>query len=162
MKQTESGSQPMTRIPIKDEVVILPAGWKDLRQVHSLEKACFGGDAWPWFDLLAALTFPETVRFKAVVGEQVVGFIVGDRRNSRQTGWIATVGVHPQYRRQGIAKMLMAEAEDAMALPRVRLTLRASNHPALALYQKLGYSLVDRWEKYYSDGEDGLVMERHI
>jgi ribosomal-protein-alanine N-acetyltransferase len=162
MSRIESESQPKTSSRSKNAVVILPAGWKDLMQVHSLEKECFGQDAWPWFDVLAALTFPETVRFKALVDEQVVGFIVGDRRSSRRTGWIATVGVHPDFRRRGIAKMLMSEAEESMGLPRVRLTLRASNHPALDLYQQLGYSIVDRWEKYYSDGEDGLVMEKHL
>ena len=162
MSQIESGSQSMTNFRSKGEIVIMPAGWKDLRQVHSLEKECFGKDAWPWIDLLAALTFPETVRYKAVVDELVVGFIVGDRRTSRQTGWIATVGVHPDFRRRGIAKILMAKAEDAIALPRMRLTLRASNRAALALYQQLGYTLVDRWEKYYADGEDGLVMEKML
>lgn len=147
---------------LNQDVDILPAGWRDLRQVQTLERLCFGRDAWPWFDLLAALTFPEAVRFKALLDEQVVGFIVGDRRNSRRTGWIATIGVHPDYRRRGIAKRLMAEAEAAMGLPRVRLTLRVSNTAALTLYEELGYVQVDRWKKYYSDGEDGLVMEKWL
>ncbi|MGD8605067.1 MAG: N-acetyltransferase [Anaerolineales bacterium] len=162
MTQPPPHSQPTSADHVTDQVIIQPAGWRDLLEVHSLEKECFKQDAWPWFDLLAALTFPETVRFKAILNDQVVGFIVGDRRNSRQTGWIATVGVHPDYRRRGIARRLMTEAEEAMGLPRVRLTLRASNQAALTLYQQLGYSLVDSWGKYYADGEDGLVMEKRL
>jgi ribosomal protein S18 acetylase RimI-like enzyme len=162
MAETGPQNQNSSNQHTLDEVAILPAGWKDLRQVHNLERSCFGKDAWPWVDLLAALTFPETVRYKAVLDDQLVGFIVGDRRNSRRTGWIATVGVHPQFRRRGIAKQLMAKVEQAMALPRVRLTLRESNRAAQALYEQLGYALVDRWKKYYRDGEDGLVMEKFL
>ena len=35
-----------------------------------------------------------------------------------------------------------------------------SNDAAIALYKKAGYRTVDLWKKYYSDGEDGLVMEK--
>jgi ribosomal protein S18 acetylase RimI-like enzyme len=160
MTEAEIELQSSIEDASKQAVDILPAGWRDLRQVQGLEKICFGKDAWPWFDLLAALTFPEAVRYKAVLDEQVVGFIVGDRRSRRRTGWIATIGVHPHYRRRGIAKLLMAETEAAMRLPRIRLTLRVSNSAALALYEQLGYSVIDRWKKYYRDGEDGLVMEK--
>jgi ribosomal protein S18 acetylase RimI-like enzyme len=30
----------------------------------------------------------------------------------------------------------------------------------LRLYEGLGYVEVDRWERYYRDGEDAIVMER--
>jgi ribosomal-protein-alanine N-acetyltransferase len=161
---TEAASELLrpTEDASRQAVDILPAGWRDLRHVQGLERMCFGRDAWPWFDLLAALTFPEAVRYKAVLDEQVVGFIVGDRRSSRRTGWIATIGVHPHYRRRGIAKLLMAETEAAMGMPRIKLTLRVSNSAALALYEQLGYEVIDRWKKYYRDGEDGLVMEKKL
>lgn len=162
MTDSVSESIPPSKGGPAGDLEILPAGWKDLRPVHNLERLCFGRDAWPWIDLLAALTFPETVRFKAVLGDQIVGFIVGDRRNSRRTGWIATVSVHPDFRRRGVAKRLMAETEQAMGLPRVRLTLRVSNQVARALYEQLGYVQIDQWQKYYSDGEDGLVMEKLV
>ena len=166
MTQIDSGPLSSKIEPSQGEIIIEPAGWKDLGQVHHLEKECFKQDAWPWFDVLAALTFHSSLgsfsRSKTLDGDQVVGFIVGDRRNSRQTGWIATVGVHPDYRRRGIARMLMKTAEEAMGLPRVRLTLRASNQAAFTLYRQLGYTHVDTWGKYYSDGEDGLVMEKRL
>ena len=45
---------------------IAPASWRDFREILALERLCFPRDPWPWFDVLAALTFPETVRLKAV------------------------------------------------------------------------------------------------
>jgi ribosomal protein S18 acetylase RimI-like enzyme len=41
------------------------------------------------------------------------------------------------------------------------LTVRQSNTAAIALYQKFGYASVSRWERYYSGGEAGVVMEKN-
>jgi ribosomal-protein-alanine N-acetyltransferase len=125
-----------------------------------LEKICFGRDAWPWFDTLAALTFPQTVRLKAITDDLVVGFIFGDRRRLKRTGWIASIGVHPDYRRRGIGRTLLAVCEDLLGMPRVRLSLRGSNDAALRLYQNAGYICIDTWKRYYRDGEDAIVMEK--
>lgn len=125
-----------------------------------MEKICFGRDAWPWIDTLAALTFPQTVRLKAVTDDQVVGFIIGDRRRLKRTGWIASIGVHTNYRRRGIGQNLLAMCEDLLAMPRIRLSLRPSNDAALRLYQQAGYVRIDTWKRYYRDGEDAIVMEK--
>lgn len=44
----------------------------------------------------------------------------------------------------------------------VRLTLRRSNLAAKNLYLAAGYAEVDIWLKYYSNGEDGIVMEKQL
>jgi len=142
--------------------VVVPATWRDLRAVWDLEKPCFPEDSWPWIDILAALTFPDTVRLKALVGEATVGFIVGDRRRSEGLGWIATLGVHPRYRRRGIGAMLLDRCEIDLGVPRVRLTLRPSNLGARRLYDLAGYQQIDLWQRYYRNGEDGVVMEKLI
>ena len=142
------------------ELVIRTATWRDLRAIARLEKACFGRDSWPWFELLGALTFPGTVRIKAQLGEQIVGFAIGDRRTfNRELGWIASIGVDPGHRRQGIGRQLLKACEERLSTRRVRLSLRSSNEAALALYRSSGYRRVDSWPKYYRDGEDALVME---
>jgi ribosomal protein S18 acetylase RimI-like enzyme len=138
------------------------ASWRDLRSVLRLEKLCFRDDAWPWVDILAALTFPETVRYVAQAGERIVGFVVGDRREHGQVGWVATIGVHPGFRRSGIGTRLLRACEIGLTTPRVRLSLRESNLAAFQLYLQQGYVQIDRWPRYYRDGEDGLVMEKNI
>ncbi len=47
-------------------------------------------------------------------------------------------------------------------MPRMRLTLRNSNEAAKRLYQNCGYVEVDVWTRYYTDGEDGVVMEKTV
>ncbi len=141
---------------------IQSATWRDLRPIVALEKACFGRDSWPWPELLVALTFPGTIRLKSELEGQLVGFAIGDRRGRSHLGWVASIGVHPDYRRKGFGRQLLAACEQGLETHRVRLSLRKSNEAALELYLQAGYSHVDLWPKYYRDGEDALVMERIV
>ena len=140
--------------------LVEPASWRDLKSLEKLEKICFGEDAWPMLELLGVLVFPGVVRLRAVVDGEMVGFIAGDPRRDEKTGWIMTLGVLPAWRRQGIAEVLLNECEQKMVMPVIKLTVRRGNEPALALYQKLGYTQTDIWSRYYQSGEDGLVLEK--
>lgn len=111
-------------------------------------------------DVIAALIFPETVRLKAEVDERLIGFVLGDRRRSQRVGWIATLAVHPDHRRQGIGTRLLLACERRLGTDSIRLTLRESNIAAHQLYRKQGYQHYGRWPGYYHDGEDGIVMDK--
>jgi ribosomal protein S18 acetylase RimI-like enzyme len=139
---------------------ILPATLRDLGQLRRIEQACFPKDAWPLLDLMAVLTFPDVIRLKAVVDGQMVGFIAGDPRRAEGMAWIATVGVLPEYRRQGIARALLLECEKLLNTARIRLCVRTENTGAIQLYEEEGYQRVDIWKKYYNDKGDALVMEK--
>jgi ribosomal protein S18 acetylase RimI-like enzyme len=139
---------------------IQPASIRDLGALRRLEHACFDKDAWPLLDLMAVLTWPDVIRLKAVDHDEMIGFIAGDPRRSQGVAWIATLGVDPGYRRRGIGSELLRACEAQVKLSRVKLTVRISNDAAISLYKKAGYRTVDIWKKYYSDGEDGLVMEK--
>jgi ribosomal-protein-alanine N-acetyltransferase len=117
-------------------------------------------DAWPLLDLMAVLTFPDVIRLKAVVDGKMVGFIAGDPRRSEGMAWIATLGVLPEYRRQGIARQLLLACEKKLNSSRLRLCVRLDNAPAIRLYEQEGYLHVGTWSKYYNDGGDALVMEK--
>ncbi len=153
------------------DFTIQDAGWRDLKPLQHLEKVCFDLDAWPLIELLGVLTFPGVVRLKAVANGKMVGFIAGDRRKNESlavgklqggAGWILTLGVLPQWRRNGIAEGLLAECEQQLAMPLVKLTVRRNNTSAINLYKKTGYSQVDIWSHYYRNGEDGLVFEKQM
>jgi ribosomal-protein-alanine N-acetyltransferase len=140
-------------------VEIRPAGWRDWPGVFALERACFGPDAWGPIEIFFALA-GRAVRFKAVSGERLVGFVMGDPQPSQGFSWIATIGVHPEFQRRGIAARLLAAAEAALTTPRIRLTVRRSNVGAIALYQKSGYRSTEVLDHYYAGGEAGMVMEK--
>jgi ribosomal protein S18 acetylase RimI-like enzyme len=139
---------------------ILPASLRDLGSLRRVEQACFLKDAWPLLDLVAVLTWPEIIRLKAVEKSQMIGFIAGDPRPSEHLAWISTVGVLPEYQRQGIGRALLRECEKRITQARIRLCVRVSNEPAIRLYQEEGYLSVDTWREYYNDNENALVMEK--
>lgn len=141
-------------------VAIRTASWRDLGPAMDLERACFGKDAWPWIDVLAALSLPGTVRLKAEAGDRMIGLAVGERWSGREQGWIASLGVHPEYRRRGIGRRLLEACEESLGTKRIRLTVRISNRGAIDLYRGSAYLPLEVWRRYYSDGEDAQVMEK--
>lgn len=138
------------------------ANWRDLFALSALERICFQQDAWPLLELMGVLTFPSVIRLRAAAAGKLIGFIAGDPRNRENTGWILTLAVDPEWRRLGIAEALLTRCETEMKMPVIKLTVRRNNIPAINLYEKLGYSQIDIWSKYYRNGEDGLVFEKKI
>jgi len=141
---------------------LVKATWQDLNELRKLEQICFGADSWPLWDLIAVLTLPKIIRLKAVVGGSMAGFIAGDPQPREALGWIATLGVLPEYRRQGIGAALLSTCERMLELPRIRLSVRKSNESAIILYRNAGYEMIDLWRGYYNSGEDALVFEKRM
>lgn len=141
---------------------IEPATWHDLSSLRRIEKVCFPLDAWPLLDLIGILTFPNIIRLKAICDGQMVGFVAGDIKRSERLAWIATIGVLPEYRTRGIGAALLRACEAQVDVPVIRLVVRPSNQSAIRLYERFGYASMGRWRKYYSDGEDGAVMEKRV
>ncbi len=144
------------------QVVIEPAGWRDLNALRVLEKVCFPKDAWPLLDLVGVLTLPNVVRLKAEAGGEMIGFVAGDVRQSAGLAWIATIGVLPEHRRHGVGRALLRACEERLEVPWVRLCVRASNQEAIQLYLNEGYHKTETWARYYQDGEDAIVMEKAL
>jgi len=143
-------------------VIVEPATWRDLSALRDLERVCFPLDAWPFLDMVGVLAFPGVVRLKAIQDGEMIGFIAADIRRLQNVAWIATLGVLPDFRRQGIGSILLNSCEDQLSVPRIRLSVRASNQPAQSLYSRHGYARYDVWRRYYSDGEDALVLEKTL
>lgn len=141
-------------------VSIVPATWRDLMDLHELEKICFQRDAWPLLDVMGVLTFPQVIRLKAVAGTDLAGFIAVDLRRGQRAAWIATLAVDPGYRKQGIGSGLIIASEEQIDLPVMRLSVRESNFPAIELYRKHGFQQVEIWKSYYRGGVDALVFEK--
>jgi ribosomal-protein-alanine N-acetyltransferase len=134
----------------------------DLNAIRELERVCFPQDAWPLLEMVGVLSLPSVLRWKALDGERLVAFVATDVRRSQDVAWIATISVHPDYRRQGLGSRLMNLAEESVGTKAMRLSARASNREALRLYQELGYEQIDVWPRYYVGGEDAVVMEKML
>ncbi len=139
---------------------ILPANLFDINSLRHLEKVCFPEDAWPLLDLVSVLSLAGVVRLKAVENGQMIGFVAGDPRPSEGISWIATLCVLPEYRGKGFGRALLEACENQLPTKIIHLCVRISNEEAIRMYKMSGYTNIDRWIKYYTDGEDGIVMEK--
>lgn len=139
---------------------ILPSSFRDIRAVRALEKACFRRDAWGYGELIFVYGAFGAVRLKAVADGHLIGFVAGEPRPGEGFAWISTIGVHPNYQQRGIGSRLLAQCETGLTESCIKLTVRAGNTPAIALYRSFGYQEVERWPGYYAGGEAGILMEK--
>lgn len=73
--------------------------------------------------------------------------------------------VAENYRRKGVGNALIAAfIKDAKSrgVKKLFLEVRESNTPAINLYKKAGFNLVSVRRKYYSDGENALVLVKEL
>jgi ribosomal-protein-alanine N-acetyltransferase len=150
---------PLLR-PAARDVTIARAGLRDLAAVLAIERRCFAGDAWPLLDVIGVLSWPEVVRFKAIIDGRVVGFVAADAHHGGDAAMIATLAVLPEYRRQRVAWRLLESCEAALDAGRIGLTVRADNEGAQRLYERFGYRVTGSLPRYYTDGAAGLSMEK--
>ncbi len=99
----------------------------------------------------------------AILDGEVVGY--GGTWLVIDEAHITTVAVAAEHQRKGIGRRLMVELlqrakEHGMLCS--SLEVRASNEPAIKLYEQLGYTVTTRRKGYYPDNrEDALVMWLH-
>jgi ribosomal protein S18 acetylase RimI-like enzyme len=135
----------------------------DLRSLHRLEQVIFPRDAYPYFDLSLLFLWPGVINLKITAPDgSLAGLVSATRALAEDRAWIITLGVDPAHQRRGLGAYLLAVAEQRLKRPYVRLTVRQGNQPAIRLYERTGYAVIERKLGYYRDGETGLVMEKHL
>ena len=128
-------------------------------QIAELERICFSD---PWSERSIASELDNKLAFWLVAteGETVAGYI-GSQTVMDETDMM-NVAVHPDFRRQGIAEALvkaLVENLKKMGSHCLTLEVRASNAPAIALYEKLGFHEIGRRKNYYRNPrEDALIL----
>ena len=130
-------------------------------QIAALEKLCFSD---PWSEKSVASELDNKLAFWLVAteGDTVAGYI-GSQTVMDETDMM-NVAVHPDFRRQGIAEALvnaLVEQLKTMGSHCLTLEVRASNAPAIALYEKLGFAQIGRRKNYYRNPrEDALILRK--
>ena len=130
-------------------------------QVAALEAICFH-DPWSEKSVASELTNPLSLWLVALDGDRVAGY-VGSQSVMGESDMM-NVAVHPDYRRQGIAEKLclaLVEALKEKGNHCLTLEVRASNEPAKALYEKLGFIQVGLRKNYYRNPkEDACILRK--
>jgi ribosomal protein S18 acetylase RimI-like enzyme len=129
-------------------VEIRPYASDDHPQVVALWKAVFPDDP-PWNEPASMIRRKLTVQPELFLVGHVNGRIVAAVMAGFDgvRGWIHHLAVHAEYRRKGIATILMRAAEqglEALGCPKVNLQVRATNTAVISFYRSLGYDVEER------------------
>lgn len=139
--------------------------WKysDILKISEMEKECFPLE--PWSFKMLASSF-ESENFYGVIAEddgEIVGY--GGITVVYDTADIENIAVTEAYRRGGVGSAILdrlTAAAREKGAQKVFLEVRVSNTPAMLMYLKHGFNGLYARTRYYSDGEDCLVMTKEL
>lgn len=129
-----------------------------VKQVAELEKNCFS-DPWSENSVASELNNPLSVWLVAEENGIVCGY-VGSQTVLDETDMM-NIAVHPDFRRKGIAAALIAELVRLLkerGSHILRLEVRESNAPAIALYESLGFAQLGLRKNYYRNPKENALI----
>ncbi len=140
---------------------VSPMTEAEIKDITEIEKECFA-DPWSEDALRSELTNENAVFLTAKVSGKVAGYI--GVHTVLDESYIANVAVSSDFRRMGIASMLLDCAEEKVrekGCSFISLEVRVSNIPAINLYQKHGYISQGERRNFYSHPtENALIMTK--
>ncbi|GAB6989173.1 GNAT family N-acetyltransferase [Paenibacillus pini] len=103
----------------------------------------------------------------ACINGRPVGFVMNGVRmmNGRLTGWNGGTGIIPEYRNKGIGRQLIGASQHIykeQGAVTALLEAVLENDPAIALYEKLGYSIIDRLTYYEQQQSQVLSFSKQV
>lgn len=137
--------------------------YEDILSVSELEKECFKGESWSFGTIASAFENPAYEMLVAEEDGEILGY--GCTCTTLDTCDLENVLVAEEYRRGGVGRAILNALLDnakERGAEKVFLEVRVSNSAALRLYLSCGFVGVHARTRYYSDGEDCLVMVKEI
>jgi ribosomal-protein-alanine N-acetyltransferase len=141
---------------------------EDAPAVAMLEALC---NPLPWhLEDLLPFADPEPSSFVrlGLVAQDEGGRVLGYLLTSSVAGQaeILVLGVHPDARRQGLARALLRglfARLQTLEADSIFLEVRAGNQGAITLYKSLGFSEAGMRRGYYADnGEDAVLLRKEL
>ncbi|KAH7928457.1 acyl-CoA N-acyltransferase [Leucogyrophana mollusca] len=121
--------------------------------------------AGPWAESIMA--WPSVSTLAEDEDERIVGYALGVIKGPAGSeggvhGPIRSLSVLNSHRRQGLARRLLASTlgamVDAYGASHATLRVRKSNGAARALYESLGFVILEETDYFYADGESCIMM----
>ncbi|MCM1132586.1 MAG: ribosomal protein S18-alanine N-acetyltransferase [Ruminococcus flavefaciens] len=128
-----------------------------------LDKACVGADGWSAEAFVSEVQKDNGIVIACYADMCVVGLISGYFAGDEAD--ITSVAVDENYRRQGIALLLMEEFHKHLpdCISEIFLEVRESNTPAISLYEKCGFEKLSVRKNFYDNPpENAVVMVRKL
>lgn len=148
------------------DATVEPASLRDAPRLSQLHRASFHR-GWGTEEFEQILIERNALAHRLRLGGSTIGFIVS--RTAADEAEILSVAVAQKYRGRGFSRDLLRTHLGHLAghgLKKVFLEVEESNRPARALYERAGFRVVGRRERYYKDasGEqlNAVVMQRDL
>lgn len=141
----------------------------DFNRLYEIDRDCYEPRiAYSRTELREYLSFPGA---ECVVAEELegnsapvtIGFCITAQKEL--TGYIITMDVLSEYRRQGVGSQILSEAERRMAAAGARqigLETATNNTAAIAFWQKHGYRKSGVRKNYYPGHRDAYSMAKRL
>ena len=151
----------ITQNPLPD-LTFEPMCLRDLQEVLKIENECFE-NPWSKTYYMLSLKRPRSYEYFYVARREstVVGYIVFSILH--EDAHILNLAVPVAYRRQGIAKYLLASALEMIQAQNGRevfLEVAVSNLPAQYLYRQFGFRICGIRKNYYGRYKDAYVFRK--
>lgn len=142
-------------------MTVVPMEERHLAALAEIEKACFHA---PWSTDMLREELGKGIFLVAEQDGAAVGYV--GCQTVLDEGYITNVAVSPACRRQGIGRALvgaLASHARGQGLTFVTLEARASNAPAIALYESAGFRRVGVRRNFYTAPiEDAVLMTLYL
>jgi|JI8StandDraft_1071087.scaffolds.fasta_scaffold00451_13 ribosomal-protein-alanine N-acetyltransferase len=126
-----------------------------LKDLCEWDLACFPNETWTEKMLRTHLEFHDGFVWQET---EVRGYAL-----VCVTPWeveIFRIGTLPTYLRSGVARNLLESLFSFFPKKDFFLEVKANNLPALNLYQKVGFGVLETRKNYYPDGSTAILMTR--
>ena len=137
-------------------------GGADVDAVALLEHREFS--PWPPSLIRAELIQQRGCALVACIDERLVGWCCA--RYFSDEAELLKIAVQREYRRLAIGTELLKVLEDRLleaGIEHIYLEVRSKNDAALALYQRLGFTVIHRRINYFNQPrDDGLVLRKFL
>lgn len=135
----------------------------DIDDVYNISLRELTNSSWTKRMLMDTFASDTCIVYVAIIEGQVVGFcsaiITCEDCN------ILDIAVSKDYKRMGIGTKLFGKVIKFAKLnkiPHLSLEVSGKNEIAINFYKKIGFDVISKRKKYYSNGDDALVMFFYI
>jgi ribosomal-protein-alanine N-acetyltransferase len=144
---------------------ISPVKLKDLNNIVKLEKKIFRKNAFSK-KLLKKLILTNLVFLKLEIGgikKDLIGFIIILKDKYNRANLINLL-IDSKHHRNGFGTFLLKDGlirlkRKSKRIKKIILNVNVENLPAIRLYEKFNFKIIERIEHYYYTDEDAYLME---
>ncbi len=140
---------------------IRPWKFEDILRISEMEQECFPQEPWSYKMLVSSFQTESFFGLVAEDGGEIAGY--GGITVAADSADVDNIAVAEQYRRGGVGTAILnglCNLAASKGAKEIFLEVRVSNSAAMSMYLKCGFKGAYARTRYYSDGEDCLVMKK--